>query len=58
MHRWRKLDRTTVVLCSRCSQKEYKTLEIREVWKKNEVNQEFTCELCGVKKKLSLAAFD
>lgn len=58
MHKWMRLDRSTVVLCTRCSQKEYKKLEIREGWKRKDVNQEFTCELCGIKQLISLNASD
>jgi hypothetical protein len=49
MHKWIKLDRSTVVLCTRCCQKEYKKLDIRDKWSKAEMNREFTCERCGKK---------
>nr|MBF0221109.1 hypothetical protein [Desulfobulbaceae bacterium] len=53
MHKWQKQDRSTVVLCDQCSKKEYKVLDIREQWKKKELEQEYCCELCGVKQFIS-----
>ncbi len=58
MHKWQKPNKTTVVLCNRCSSKEYKILDIREQWKKKDMDQEYSCESCGVKNFISNSSID
>ena len=56
MHKWRRPNKTIVLLCQSCSQKEYKKLEIREGWKVTEREKNFQCEMCGLKQTISIPA--